>query len=318
MTEPRQGAEVAPIKNAILIAGPTASGKSALALSLAQKCKGAIINTDSMQVYAILDALTARPPQDDLTKAPHHLYGHIDPATHYSTGAWLEDVRGLAASGALEDKRPIFVGGTGLYFKALLEGISPMPVVAADVREMWRAALRERGAQALHAELAERDSEMAIALKPSDGQRIVRALEVLDSTGISLRVWQKKNGEPLVETTTVTRIVLEPDREKLREWIGNRFVKMIEAGAMEEVRALAATKLDPAMPAMKAIGVRELMRADAGEITLSQASERATILTRQYAKRQMTWFRNQCDESWSRIRVEDQEDLRDFANILDM
>jgi len=289
------------VKNAILIAGPTASGKSALALELAEKNDGVIVNADSMQVYDVLDVLTARPGGEDRARVPHHLYGHVSPAVAYSTGAWLRDVTKLIEDGVFVGRVPIFVGGTGLYFRALSEGISQMPEVPPTVREHWRRQWAEEGPEALHRVLAARDPDMAQRLKPGDSQRIVRALEVLDASGRSILSWQGERGQPLIERESTRFLVIEPDRAELGRRIDRRFDHMLEAGALDEVRALAAMKLDPALPAMKAIGVRELQAADAGEISFAEAISRAKIATRQYAKRQSTWFRNQLGPEWERI-----------------
>jgi tRNA dimethylallyltransferase len=291
------------IRNAILIAGPTASVKSKLALDLAEKLGGAIVNTDSMQVYGVLDLLTARPDADDISRVPHHLYGHVSPATSYSTGAWLRDVVQLVEDGVLAGRRPIFVGGTGLYFRALSEGLSQMPDIAPDIRERWRAVLLEEGAPALHGRLARKDPDAAARLNPADGQRIVRALEVLESSGLSILDWQGRRGTALIERASAKCFVIEPDREQLAVRIGARFDAMLERGAIDEVRALSAFGLDPALPAMKAIGVRELQAALAGEISFGEAAERAKAATRQYAKRQSTWFRTQSGPEWKRLAL---------------
>lgn len=289
------------MKNAILIAGPTASGKSALALDLAMSKGGVIVNADSMQVYSVLDVLTARPSAADQAGAPHNLYGHVSPATAYSTGAWLRDVTQLTADGLLEGRVPIFVGGTGLYFRALAEGISQMPDIPAPIRDHWRNRLIEEGGEPLHRVLSERDPEMARRLKPGDGQRIVRALEVLEVSGRSILAWQGESGTSLIDLESASFFVLEPERPTLVRRIDERFDRMLQAGALEEVRAIAAMRLDPALPAMKAIGVRELQAADAGEMDFSEAISRAKIATRQYAKRQTTWFRNQFGPEWKRL-----------------
>ncbi|WP_269930300.1 tRNA (adenosine(37)-N6)-dimethylallyltransferase MiaA [Aminobacter sp. HY435] len=289
------------IKNAILIAGPTASGKSALALKLAERHGGVIINADSMQVYGVLDVLTARPGADDLARVRHFLYGHVSPATAYSTGTWLRDVAVLADSGLLAEHPPIFVGGTGLYFRALVEGISNMPDIPKDIRDRWRWRLNEEGAPRLHRLLLKVDPEVAMRLRAGDGQRIVRALEVLQASGRSIMKWQADKGHPLVDAETARFNVIEPDRGMLIKRIDARFDRMIEAGALEEVKAISAMRLSPDLPAMKAIGVRELAAAMAGEMSFDEAIERAKIATRQYSKRQSTWFRNQFGPEWERI-----------------
>lgn len=287
-------------KDAILIAGPTASGKSALALHLAKKTGGFIVNTDSMQVYDVLDLLSARPQPDELLEAQHYLYGHVAPSVSYSTGKWFADVEALLSRRELKGRIPIFVGGTGLYFRALLGGLSQMPEVPVDVREYWRNKMSEDGAEALYVMLTERDPEIAITLRPTDSQRIVRALEVFEGTGKSLLHWQKNTGTALVDDASANKIILLPDRQWLGERIAQRFNLMWDHGALEEVRALIALDLDPALPALKAIGVREISAFFSGEMTREEAIELSVIATRQYAKRQSTWFRNQLDDSWKR------------------
>jgi tRNA dimethylallyltransferase len=290
------------LKGAILIAGPTASGKSAVAIEIAERLGGAIVNTDSMQGYAILNVLTARPSAADLARIPHHLYGQIHPSTPYSTGAWLRDVMRLIDTGALAGRVPVFVGGTGLYFRALLQGLSEMPEIPASIRERWRYKLAEEGPERLHRLLMHEDPEAAMRLQQADGQRIVRALEVLEASGRSIRDWQAIEGRSLVDQATAQLFVLEPDRAELARRIEARFDRMLELGAREEVARLTSLCLDPSLPAMKAIGVRELTAAAAGEISEVEAILRAKTATRQYAKRQMTWFRNQLGPQWQRIR----------------
>jgi tRNA dimethylallyltransferase len=292
------------LKNAILIAGPTASGKSALALDWAEQKGGVLVNTDSMQGYSVLDVLTARPGEADLQRAPHFLYGHVSPATPYSTGMWLRDVMRLIDQGVFEGRVPIFVGGTGLYFRALAGGMSAMPEIPPSIREHWRCRLAEEGSDRLHQVLTREDPEMASRLKPSDGQRILRALEVLEASGKSILAWQEERGQPLIDHASAHFFVIEPERAQLVHRIDRRFERMLAEGALEEVRALTAMDLDPALPAMKAIGVRELQAADAGEISLDEAVLRAKIATRQYAKRQSTWFRNQLGPEWKRLSPE--------------
>lgn len=293
------------VKNAILIAGPTASGKSALALDLAERNGGVIVNTDSMQVYSVLDVLTARPTAAEVARLPHFLYGHVHPSTAYSTGAWLRDVMKLIDGGKFVERPVIFVGGTGLYFRALAEGISEMPDIPQSIRDRWRYELQEQGAAKLHRILLREDSAAGMMLKPTDGQRIVRALEVLDASGRSILEWQAARGRPLIDRASTRFLVIEPDRAELVERIEARFDRMLEKGALNEVRRLAELGLDPDLPAMKAIGVRELQAAMAGELSFPEAIERAKIATRQYAKRQATWFRHQLGPEWLRLRPGD-------------
>lgn len=288
------------MKNAVLIAGPTASGKSALALELAERLGGTIVNADSMQVYSVLDVLTARPRGADLARAPHLLYGHVHPGTAYSTGAWLRDVGRIAFE--LESRPAIFTGGTGLYFRALTEGLSEMPAVSAAIRERWRERLATEGPDVLHRLLGERDPEGAASLRPTDGQRIVRALEVLEASGRSIRSWQAERGRPFIDRATARFFVVEPDRADLVRRIEDRFDRMVEDGVLDEVRAFTALGLDTSLPATKAIGLRELGAALSGQIGLREAIDRAKAATRQYAKRQSTWFRHQLGPEWRRLR----------------
>ncbi|MBC2885897.1 tRNA (adenosine(37)-N6)-dimethylallyltransferase MiaA [Ochrobactrum sp. CM-21-5] len=287
------------VKNAILIAGPTASGKSALAIRMAEETGGFIVNTDSMQVYDVLDLLTARPGADELKAAEHHLYGHVRPSVSYSTGKWFSDVEAVLTLPDLEGRTPIFVGGTGLYFRAVLGGLSQMPEVSEEVRDYWRERVNFDGAEAMYKILCERDPAIATTLRPTDSQRIARALEVIDSTGKSLLAWQESKGQILVDEGTARKVVLLPERPWLNERIAKRFALMWDNGAIDEVRTLLALRLDPALPAMKAIGVPEIGAYLDGAMSREQAIERAVIATRQYAKRQSTWFRNQLDEGWS-------------------
>tara|TARA_R110000751_G_scaffold189187_1_gene295130 strand:+ start:29801 stop:30682 length:882 start_codon:yes stop_codon:yes gene_type:complete len=286
--------------NAILIAGPTASGKSALALELARKADGVVINADSMQVYDVLRLLTARPSREEMDGVPHVLYGHVGAVQNYSVGAWCGDVRAILSAPSMDGRTAIFVGGTGLYFKALTGGLSAMPDIPEALRLYWREALRQRGAEALHGELKSRDPKSAALLNVNDSQRIVRALEVFEASGQSISDFQGKGGKALIDVASAQKIVLTPDRAKLKVRINQRFEKMMETGAVEEVRGLLALGLSPDLPAMKAIGVREISALLTGSMTRAQAVERASIATRQYAKRQMTWFRNQLDDTWVR------------------
>lgn len=291
-----------PNMRALLIMGPTASGKSALALSLAERLGGEIVNADSMQVYRDFRILTARPSVEEEARAPHHLYGHVDAAELYSTGRWLSDALAAIAAIRARGATPILVGGTGLYFKALTQGLADIPAADAETR----AALREReareGAPALHAELAARDPQTAARLEPNDAPRILRALEVLETTGESISTLQT-NTKPALAAENWRGLVLTPDREKLYATINARFDAMLAAGAMEEVRAFAARQLDPALPAIKAHGAPALRAYLAGELTLEQAAEIGMRDTRRYAKRQFTWIGGQMPD-WPRVAAE--------------
>jgi tRNA dimethylallyltransferase len=274
---------------AVLIAGPTASGKTEAAIARAQATGASIVNADAMQVYAVLDMLTARPNAAQRASAEHHLFGHVHPSTRYSAGQWLRDAQRVLAERPAQDV--IFVGGTGLYFEVLTQGISEIPALPDAVVDAVRAAVRPLDAAERAALLAARDPKMAARLDGFDPQRVVRALAVLDATGRSLADWQDEGASAPLAGRTVDRLVLAPDRAVLRERIAARFAAMLAAGAIQEVEALLKLDLDPELPAMKAIGVRQIAAMLAGEIDRDEAIRQAVNATRQYAKRQMTWFR---------------------------
>jgi tRNA dimethylallyltransferase len=288
-------------KRAVLIAGPTASGKSALALELAQRLGGTIINADSMQVYRDLRAITARPTPDEERQVPHRLYGHVDAAENYSVGRWLADVAPVLDAVRAAGRVPILAGGTGLYFKALTQGLSAVPPIPQEIRARVRARLDAEGAVTLRAELARRDPSSQV--RPGDRTRIARALEVIEATGRPLGEWHREGLPPLVDPSGAIRLFLAPERDLLRQRINARFDAMLAAGALDEVRLLAARKLDPLLPAMKAHGVPWLIRHLAGEITLAEAAEGGKSDTRRYTRRQFTWFRNQLPD-WTWIAPE--------------
>jgi tRNA dimethylallyltransferase len=287
--------------DAILIAGPTAGGKSALALSLAKRHGGVIINADSMQVYDTLKVLTARPGQDDMAGIDHRLYGHIPATQSYSAGQWLRDVEKQIGAIRAENRIPVFVGGTGLYFKALSGGLSDMPEIPAEIRNVYRQSLLDNGSDYLFSLLQERDPKAASKLNPADGQRIVRALEILHVTGRSIYDFSTRSGATLIDPDRARKIILLPERNLLHERINVRFSDMFDHGAIEEVQALLAQNPDPESSVMKAIGVREIALFLQGAISRDEVIARASAATRQYAKRQMTWFRNQMDLTWERI-----------------
>jgi len=281
---------------AVLIAGPTASGKSALALELAQKTGGVIINADSMQVYRDLRVITARPTPEEEAKVPHRLYGHVDAAVNFSAGHWVADAAAVLAEVRTQNRLPIFVGGSGLYFKALTRGLSAVPPIPPAIREGVRARLERDGIEALHAELRQRDPDTAERLKPRDRTRIARALEVVEATGRSLTDWHREGLPPLLPQGQSSALFLAPDRDQLYARIDARFDAMLNAGALEEVAALAARHLDPLLPAMKAHGVPALLGHLRGETALAEAAAIGRANTRHYAKRQFTWFRHQLPE----------------------
>lgn len=283
-------------KRAVLIAGPTASGKSALALARARESDATIVNADALQIYDGLRLVTARPGPADLAAAPHLLYGTVDPARRFSTGDWTRAAAGVIAAA---DGPLIFVGGTGLYFESLIKGFAEVPevpdeAVAQATREV--EGLDREGRARL---IAARDPVIAARLKAPDPQRVIRALAVLHATGRSLTSFQDQLHTPLLEGWEIEKLVLNPDRDILRDRIARRFASMLEQGGVEEVEAFLARVLDPSLPAMKAIGVREIGDWLAGRSTRDEMVERAVIATRQYAKRQRTWFRGRmADWDW--------------------
>ena len=278
-------------RQTILIAGPTASGKSGVALELARRFGGTVINADSMQVYRELQVLTARPGRSEEASVPHRLYGIVSVAEAYSVGRWLDDAARAIGEAREEGRLPILVGGTGLYFKALTEGLAPVPDIPEEVRAYWRVEAERLGRDALRAVLAARDPAMAARLDRADPQRIVRALEVFDATGVSLAEWQGGNTAPVLGSTGVLRLIIAPEREPLYAAIDARFDTMLERGAMEEGHRLMSLNLDLGLPAMRAHGVRELGAYLAGAVSLEEAVAKSKTETRRYAKRQMTWAR---------------------------
>lgn len=295
------------LPEAILIAGPTASGKSAAALAVAAATGGAVVNADSMQVYRDLRILTARPTGADERAAPHVLYGHVDAADAYSAGRWLADAGRALDTLRRDGTVPIVVGGTGLYFRALTEGLSPIPAIPDTVRTRWRHRLETEGAPALHARLADRDPDSAARIEPADRQRIVRALEVWEATGLPLSDWQRQEGRPLLAADRIVRVFLDPDRDWLYRRIDDRFDAMMDEGALSEVAALKARGLSSDLPAMRAHGVPHFLSQLAGTLDPETALIRAKADVRHYAKRQKTWFRNQM-KGWAAVPPESAAD----------
>ena len=284
-------------KSAVLIAGPTASGKSALALAKARQLGGIVVNTDALQVYAGLRLLTARPSDDDLAEAPHRLYGTVDPAIRFSTGDWARAASELIAETG--DTPLIFAGGTGLYFDVLTKGFADVPEVSSEALAWAEAEVAGLDREGRGRLIADRDPVIAARLSAPDPQRVIRALAVLRSTGRSLAAFQDAATHGLLEGYALERIVLNPDRDLLRERIARRFDAMLEQGAVAEVEALLARNLDPSLPAMKAIGVPEIRDWLAGATSRAQMTTLAVTATRQYAKRQRTWFRaRMSDWTW--------------------
>ncbi len=287
---------------AVLIAGPTASGKSALGIKLAQRLGGVVINADSMQVYRDLRVITARPTPEEETETPHRLYGHVDAAVNFSVGRYVAD-----AVQVMRDfdgrKLPIVVGGTGLYFKALTEGLSDIPPVPEEIRDEVRRESEGLETPELHRLLSERDPETARTLRPSDRLRVQRALEIFAATGQPLVSFHGARQPGPLSHVPVVKLFLAPDREELRRRIDQRFLAMMEQGALDEVKALGERGLDPMLPAMRAHGVPGLLAYLRGEMSLDEAIAKGQGDTRRYAKRQFTWFRHQLPD-WQWVEPE--------------
>ena len=302
----------------VLIAGPTASGKSQLALLIAEELEplggATIINSDSMQVYRDLRLLTARPSREDEQRVPHRLYGVFSGHRRCSAGRWCELATAAIAEAHTAGRIPIVVGGTGLYFQALVEGLAPVPDIPDAVRERGRARLCQLGNSRFHEELSDRDPVMASRVRPSDQQRMLRAWEVVEATGVSLADWQSRRAKPKYPSGTAAqpgqfaKILLSQPREWLYNRCDRRFDRMIEEGAVDEVRALLSLAVPASHPVMKAVGVREIARHLGGEIKLDMAVAAGQQATRRYAKRQMTWFRGRMGE-W---QIFDTQDLESF------
>ena len=302
------------LKRALFIAGPTASGKSAFALKVASAYDGTIINADSMQVYKDLRVLTACPDEQEQAQAPHRLYGFLDGAEVCSAAFWaVEAMREIEAAWK-QGRLPILVGGTGMYFKVLLDGIAKVPDIPDAIRSAVREECNRFGSETLHRELQESDPKTAARLAPGDSQRICRAIEVARATGIPLSEWQK-NTEPgpmksFDDSGCVEKFILSPDREELYSRCDLRFDLMLEQGAVGEVEALLARNLPAELPVMRALGVPSLAMHLSGEATIEEASEHAKMHTRRFAKRQLTWFRNQFSH-WKSLNAQYSESYFD-------
>jgi tRNA dimethylallyltransferase len=295
-----------------LIAGPTASGKSALALRLALHTGGEIVNADALQLYADLRLLSARPSAEEEATAPHHLFGVADGADGWSVGRWLRTAVPLIEAINGRRRPAIVVGGTGLYFKALTEGLAELPPVPAPVRQAEAARFDAEGEAAARARLAQADPAAEARIAPGDRLRLIRALEVMAHTGRAITAWQADT-RPALAAGSWRALALEPPRDALYARCDARLAAMVEGGALEEVAALTARGLDPALPVMKAVGVRELADCLAGRASLEEALEDARRETRRYAKRQLTWLRNQMGD-WPRAMSLDPEEQ--WASLL--
>jgi tRNA dimethylallyltransferase len=292
-----------------LIAGPTASGKTALALALAERIGGSIVNADASQVYADLRILTARPSPEEEARAPHRLFGHVDAACAHNVALWAAEARAAIAAVHDEGRVPILVGGTGLYLRTLIDGIAPVP----DIPEPIRAGARALAVADAHAALSREDPDAAARLRPSDTTRVARALEVVRATGRTLADWQCERSGGIGDRIRLAALILLPDAPTLANRIDRRFLAMIENGAMAEIDALHARRLDPMLPAMRAIGVPELIAWRSGALSRDHAIARAQAASRQYAKRQRTWFRHQPPPGWIRLGKSNDELDSEFA-----
>ncbi|KGB27705.1 tRNA delta(2)-isopentenylpyrophosphate transferase [Candidatus Liberibacter solanacearum] len=290
---------------AILIAGPTASGKSMCALKLAQKLNGAIINADSMQVYDTLKILTSRPSDQDMQSIPHYLYGHVSAQQTYSTGKWLRCAIKKITEVQKNGHLPIIVGGTGLYFRALTGQFSVMPEIPMSIRKNVREKLEKYGPHVLHDELSQIDPCAAQKIHLSDGQRIARALEIKMVSGQSITEFWKKSSNPIIPIESSYKIVILPERSYLKDKISQRFKRMLDSGAIDEIRSLMKMNLSLDLPIMKAIGVWDIMALLKGEINYEETLLRGIIATNQYAKKQITWFCHQLNEDWKKITSAD-------------
>ncbi len=292
----------------LLIAGPTAAGKTALALAAAQALDGEIVNADSMQIYAGLPLITAQPEAVDFARVPHHLFGCVDPATRWSVGHWAEAALGQIEAIRSRGRTPVLVGGTGLYFLALTKGLAPVPEIDAESRQQVVELIAATGADGLRREAQRLDPVAAARVKPADLQRLMRIVEVGYATGEALTAFHAET-RPLLGAAEWRGIVIEPERQALYNRIDRRFARMLEAGALDEVRAFAERGLDTLLPASKALGVPPLMAHLRGEMTLADAVTLAQRDSRRYAKRQLTWFRNQ-HQDWSRVHSLDADTAR--------
>lgn len=276
----------------VVVAGPTASGKSALAVSLAEALNGVAINADSIQCYRDLSILTARPSAEDEARVPHRLFGFLNPTAILSATAWADMAANEIKKAESENQLPIVVGGTGFYLKALMEGLADIPAVPDDIRAETQKLLAEIGPQALHLKLAERDPVTAAKLKPADKQRVARAWEVLEATGTSLAEWQAQPTAPPLAAHYIC-VLIQPGRDELYAACDARFEAMLASGALDQVRQLRDAGIDLTAPVMRALGAAELAQTLSGDLGLRDATAQAKAATRQYAKRQTTWFRHQ-------------------------
>lgn len=284
-------------KQIIILSGPTASGKTDLALYLAQKIPAVIINCDSKQLYKEIPIITAQPSKEEQAAAPHKLYGCISASEHCSVGRWLNLVKTEIDNAHNEQKNPILVGGTGMYIKALLDGLPEMPQISNDTKQESLKILQQSGSVEFHKKLCDIDPEIAKKLQPNDDVRTLRAYQMFKQTGKSLLYWQQQKAEGLYPDADYLKFFLSPPREKVYENCNIRFHKMLENGVMDEIKKLSDMHLNPLLPAMKSHGVPELLAYQKGEMSLDEATRIAQRNTRHYIKRQLTWFRHQMTDT---------------------
>lgn len=287
----------------VFITGPTGTGKSALAAGVARTLGGVVVNADSLQVYRGLEILTACPSSQERRQVPHRLYAFRSPDHPFSVAEWLTSAQREVQRAAETDQTVVFVGGTGLYFRALERGLAPVPAIPAELRRTLRRRIDEEGVKALYADLKKNDPVMARALQPNDRQRILRALEVVLATGVSLHQWQKQTGKGLPSETTRLKICLTMPRPKLEARLRARLLDMIAKGVLSEIETLRQSGLQGDVPVLKALGLRPFLRHLQGELSLEEALALAVVESRRYAKRQVTWFRNQFSD-WIHLAAE--------------
>ena len=300
----------------VLIAGPTASGKSSLALEIADRVGGVIVNADALQVYANWCVLSARPDKDDLDRHPHLLYGHVPPRQAYSVGDWLGDMEQVIAEADAARRRLIIVGGTGMYLTSLTQGLSRIPPIPDSVRQLGDEMRRRDGTFSFVSDLSEGDPAGLKKIDQNNPARLQRAWEVLRSTGRPLHHWQKEKEPPLIQPQTAMTICLHAPPDWLKARIEGRFAAMVETGALDECRAWKALDLSFDLPSGKAIGARELCLFLDGEMSLEQAIDKAQIATRQYAKRQRTWFRSRMSD-WTALEISKGRPVADIASRIE-
>ena len=296
----------------ILICGPTASGKSALGLAIAEKIDGCVINADALQVYDTWRVLTARPCIEEEKRVPHHLYGHVPLKETYSVGTWLRDLEGVLKH---TNRRPIILGGTGLYFSSLTNGLAAIPETPEEVRDRGNDIRTRSNAEEFIAYLSKNDPETLVDMDVKNAMRLQRAWEVFETTGRGLASWQADTPEPLLSLKETTAIVLNSKPEWLNRRIETRFDVMVDQGALDECREVLEKGWDATLPSSRALGAQELISYLSGDLSLEEAKEKATIATRQFAKRQRTWFRSKMKD-WTQVELNEETNVDQLADLV--